>query len=108
MNKTKQKNNEYQIIEYFVSKEKNFLYNMNAEAFRDKDFKFYIGWFIFALNDYMEKEYDIQERFTYFFMNNFSLNIIFFTYILSGEFRKRAITAISEYKNKFKKETIYE
>lgn len=95
-------------IDFFISKEKEFLIGLNAEAFNNKDFKFYIEWFIYAIDEYMQKEYDIEKQFIFFFTNNFSLNIIFFIYIMNGNFRQRVMDNIIEYKNKYRKEHIYD
>lgn len=100
--------NKMQFIDYFIAKEKNFLYRLNAEAFYDKDFKFYIAWYIYAIDDYMNNNYNIEERFIFFFTNNFNLNIKFFIYIMNADFRQRVINDILEYKRKYRKENIYE
>lgn len=107
MNKIKTKNN-IRFIDFFVSKEEQFLIRLNAEAFKNKDFKFYIEWFVYAIYDHMQEEYDIEKQFTFFFTNNFNLNIIFFIYIMNDEFRQRVKNDIIEYKNKFRKEHIYD
>lgn len=101
-------NNNTKFIDFFIKKERNFLFNLNAEAFYHKDFKFYIGWFIYAIDDYTREEYDIKERFIYFFTNNLNLDIIFFIYIMSGDFRQRVINDIKEYKSQYGKEHIYD
>ena len=102
MNKIKLRNKqENKFIDYFISKEREFLFSINADAFYDKDFKFYMGWFIYAINDYMEEKYDIEERFIYFFVNNYSLNINFFPYMMNEEFIKRVMEDIREYKREY-------
>lgn len=103
----KTKNNN-KFINFFIKKEKKFLVNLNAEAFYNKDFKFYIEWFIYAIDDYTREEYNIEEKFIYFFTNNFNLNIIFIIYIMSKDFRQRVMKDIIEYKNKYGKEHIYD
>lgn len=103
----KAKNN-IKFIDFFIKKEKDFLFNLNTEAFYNKDFKFYIGWFIYAIDDYTREKYDIEKRFIYFFTNNFNLNIIFIVYIMSGNFRQRVINDIIEYKKKYRKDHIYD
>lgn len=100
--------NETKFIDYFISKERDFLYSLNPKAFNDKDFRFYMEWYICAIDEYMQESYDIEERFTFFFTNNFNLNIIFFIYIMSANFRNRVIDDIAEYKQKYGKENIYE
>lgn len=101
-------NKNIKFIDFFIKKERNFLYRLNAEAFNHKDFKFYIGWFIYAIDDYMQEEYDIEEQFKYFFTNNYNLNIIFFIYIMSSNFRQRVMNDIIEYKKKYGREHIYD
>ena len=98
--------NDKGFIDYFITKEKVFLYNICPAAFEHEDFKFYIEWFIDAIYDNSNNEYDIEKRFTYYFCNNFSLNIIFFTYIVSNKFRKRVEKDIEEYKRKYHKKHI--
>lgn len=100
--------NSITFVDYFIKKERNFLIRLNAEAFNNTDFKFYIGWYIYAIDDYMQKEYDLEKTFIYFFTNNFSLNIIFFIYIMSSDFRKRVMGDIIEYKEIYGKEHIYD
>ena len=92
----------------FLKKEKDFLMNFNIEAYKSDDFKFYMSWFIYAINDYIDKNYNIDEYFSYIFCNNGNLNIIYLPYILSADFRKRVIGAITEYKQKYKTEQIFE
>lgn len=95
-------------VEYFIEKEKNFLSRLNFEAYKDEMLNFYIGWFAYAINDYIEKKYDILERFKYFFLNNDSLDIKFYTYIMNAEFRNLVIRDIQIYKQKYRKDNIYE
>lgn len=95
-----------EFIDYFIAKEKGFLYNICPTAFRHKDFKFYMEWFIAAICDNNNNEYNIEERFTYYFCNNFSLNVIFFTYIVSDKFRKKVEKRIKEYERKYHKKHI--
>lgn len=104
MNKALSKGREF--VDYFINKEKDFLYKICPEAFGHKDFRFYMEWFIIAIYDNSNNEYDIESRFTDYFCNNFSLNIIFFTYIISDEFRKRVEKDIEEYKKKYHKKRI--
>lgn len=94
-------------VDYFIEKEKDFLKSINIEAYNDSKFKFYMGWFIYAINDYTQEQYDITEKFTYFFLNNFTLDIRFFVYIISEDFRNLVIKDIDIYKRKFRKENIY-
>lgn len=100
--------NDIKFIDFFINKEKNFLYRLNEQAFNSKDFDFYIKWFICSIYDYMQKEYDIEEKFIFFFTNNFSLNIRFSAYIMNKNFRQRVMNDIIEYKNKYGKEHIYD
>jgi len=93
---------EEKFLRYFLKKEKDFLMNFNIEAYKSDDFKFYMSWFIYAINDYIDKNYNIDEYFSYIFCNNGNLNIIYLPYILSADFRKRVIGAITEYKQKYK------
>lgn len=102
--KIKEKEN---FIEFFLEKEKTFLYNMNPVAFKHEDFRFYMEWFIYSIDDSLREKYDIKERFEYFFTNNYSLNIIFFVYIISDKFINKVIEDIEEYKRLYKKEHIY-
>ena len=99
---------EEKFLRYFLKKEKDFLMNFNIEAYKSADFKFYMSWFIYAINDYIDKNYNIDEYFSYIFCNNGNLNIIYLPYILSADFRKRVIGAITEYKQKYKTEQIFE
>lgn len=99
---------EEKFLRYFLKKEKDFLMNFNIEAYKSDDFKFYMSWFIYAINDYIDKSYDIEKFFSYIFCNNGNLNIIYLPYILSADFRKRVIGAITEYKQKYKTEQIFE
>ena len=99
---------EEKFLRYFLKKEKDFLMNFNIEAYKSDDFKFYMSWFIYAINDYIDKNYNIDEYFSYIFCNNGYLNIIYLPYILSADFRKRVIGAITEYKQKYKTEQIFE
>lgn len=99
---------EEKFLRYFLRKEKKFLINFNIETYKSTDFKFYMSWFIHAINDYMNKNYDIEEFFSYMFCNNCNLNIVYLPYILSSEFRKRVMEAITEYKQKYKIEQIFE
>ena len=99
---------EEKFLRYFLKKEKYFLMNFNIEAYKSDDFKFYMSWFIYAINDYIDKNYNIDEYFSYIFCNNGNLNIIYLPYILSADFRKRVIGAITEYKQKYKTEQIFE
>lgn len=94
-------------IEYFINKEKHFLYRINPENYNDKNFRFYMEWFIYALDDYMKKQYDIEKFFANMFLNNYSLDITFSIYIMSKEFRERVMNCILEYKSKYEKEYIY-
>lgn len=103
----KTKNN-IKFIDFFIEKEKSYLLRLNAEAFYNKYFKFYIGWFIYAIDDYTREKYDIEKQFIYFFTNNFNLNIIFFIYIMSKDFRQKVIDDIAEYKDKYGREHIYD
>ena len=99
---------EEKFLRYFLKKEKDFLMNFNIEAYKSDDFKFYMSWFIYAINDYIDKYYNIDEYFIYIYFNNGNLNIIYLPYILSADFRKRVIGAITEYKQKYKTEQIFE
>ena len=99
---------EEKFLRYFLKKEKDFLMNFNIEAYKSDDFKFYMSLFIYAINDYIDKNYNIDEYFSYIFCNNGNLNIIYLPYILSADFRKRVIGAITEYKQKYKTEQIFE
>lgn len=99
---------EEKFLRYFLRKEKIFLMNFNIEAYKSDDFEFYMSWFIYAINDYIDKNYNIDEYFSYIFCNNGNLNIIYLPYILSADFRKRVIGAITEYKQKYKTEQIFE
>ena len=99
---------EEKFLRNFLKKEKDFLMNFNIEAYKSDDFKFYMSWFIYAINDYIDKNYNIDEYFSYIFCNNGNLNIIYLPYILSADFRKRVIGAITEYKQKYKTEQIFE
>ena len=99
---------EEKFLRYFLKKEKDFLMNFNIEAYKSDDFKFYMSWFIYAINDYIDKNYNIDEYFSYIFCNNGNLNIIYLPYILSADFRKRVRGAITEYKQKYKTEQIFE
>ena len=99
---------EQKFLRYFLKKEKDFLMNFNIEAYKSDDFKFYMSWFIYAINDYIDKNYNIDEYFSYIFCNNGNLNIIYLPYILSADFRKRVIGAITESKQKYKTEQIFE
>ena len=98
---------EVKFIDFFINKEKDYLIKLNMEAFYNKDFKFYIEWFIYSIDEYMQKQYDIEKQFTYLFMNNLNLNIIFFVYIMSENFRKKVIANILEYKKIYNKTNIY-
>lgn len=93
-------------FDYFIEKEKNFLLSINSNIFQEENFKFYIEWFCYAINDYIEQNYDITQRFIDFF-NNCNLNQTFFTYINNNEFRNRVIEDIAEYKLLYKKDSIY-
>lgn len=104
MNIALNKNKEF--IDYFIAKEKEFLLSISSPAYYDKDFRFYMEWFILAIYDNMQDEYNIEERFTYYFTNNFSLNIMFFTYIVCDEFRSRVKKDIIEYEKKYNVEHI--
>ena len=99
---------EEQFLRYFLKKEKDFLMNFNIKAYKSDDFKFYMSWFIYGFYDYIDKNYTIDEYFSYIFCNNGNLNIIYLPYILSADFRKRVIGAITEYKQKYKTEQIFE
>lgn len=99
---------EVKFIDFFINKERDYLIKLNTEAFYSKDFKFYMEWFIYSIDEYVRKEYDIEKQFIYFFMNNFNLNIIFFIYIMSENFRKKVIEDILEYKKIYNKSNIYE
>ena len=99
---------EEKFLRYFLKKEKHFLMDFNIAAYKSDDFKFYMSWFIHAINDYMDKNYNIDEYFSSIFCNNGNLNIIYLPYILSADFRKRVIGAITEYKQKYKTEQIFE
>ena len=68
---------EEKFLRYFLKKEKDFLMNFNIEAYKSDDFKFYMSWFIYAINDYIDKSYDIEKFFSYSFCNNCNLNIIY-------------------------------
>lgn len=98
------KNKEF--IDFFIKKEKTFLYKVSPLAFEHKDFRFYMKWFALSIYDNITDKYDIEKRFTYYFCNNLSLNIIFFTYIVNCEFREKVLMAIIEYKEKYHKEYI--
>ena len=87
---------EEKFLRYFLKKEKDFLMNFNIEAYKSDDFKFYMSWFIYAINDYIDKNYNIDEYFSYIFCNNGNLNIIYLPYILSADFSKRVIGAITD------------
>ena len=52
---------EEKFLRYFLKKEKDFLMNFNIEAYKSDDFKFYMSWFIYAINDYIDKNYNIDE-----------------------------------------------
>lgn len=93
---------EMQFIDYFIKKEEVFLLKLNSKAFYHKDFKFYIGWFICAINDYIQHEYDIEDNFAFYFNDNCNLNTIFAVYIFNKEFIEKVIKAISEYTNHYK------
>lgn len=99
---------EEKFLRYFLKKEKHFLTDFNIAAYKSDDFKFYMSWFIHAINDYMDKNYNIDEYFSSIFCNNGNLNIIYLPYILSAEFRKRVIEAITEYKQRYKTDQIFE
>ena len=94
--------NEVKFVEYFIEKEKKFLLKLNSRAYYHKDFKFYIGWFICAINDYIQHEYDIEDNFAFYFNDNCNLNTIFAVYIFNKEFIEKVIKAISEYTNHYK------
>lgn len=108
MNTKLEKWKEEKFLRYFLRKEKHFLINFNMETYKSNDFKFYMSWFIHAINDYMYKKYDIEEFFSYMFCNNCNLNIVYLPYILSSEFRTRVMETITEYKQKYKIEQIFE
>lgn len=107
MNIIKLKKRIPKFIEYFIKKEKDFLYIMNPESYDNKNFKFYMEWFSYALDDYMKNEYDIEKFFAKMFSNNYSLDITFSIYIMSKEFRERVMNCIIDYKSKYQKEHIY-
>lgn len=98
---------ESDFIDYFIEKERNFLSNINIEACKNKDFRFYMSWFVYSIDEYMKKQYDIEKDFSDNFINNKNLNIIFLTFIMNENFRKRVIEDIIEYKYKYNKESIY-
>ena len=52
---------EEKFLRYFLKKEKHFLMDFNIAAYKSDDFKFYMSWFIHAINDYMDKNYNIDE-----------------------------------------------
>lgn len=97
---------ESDFIDYFIEKERNFLSNINIEAYKNKDFKFYISWFIYSIDEYMKEQYDIEKNFSDNFTNNKSLNIIFLTFIMSENFRNKVIEDIIEYKHIYNKDSI--
>ena len=99
---------EEKFLRYFLRKEKFFFMNFNIATYKSDDFNFYMGWFKNAINDYINKSYDIEEFFTYMFFNNCTLNIIYLPYILSESFRKIVIDDINEYKQKYNIEQIFE
>lgn len=105
MNFIKQK--KISFIDYFIKKEKEFLKQLSPQAFEHKDFRFYISWFVFAIDSSGSKEDNIVEQFKNHFCNNFELNIIFLPYIVNDNFRKIVIVDIDKYKSKYKKENIY-
>ena len=49
---------EEKFLRYFLKKEKDFLMNFNIEAYKSDDFKFYMSWFIYAINDYIDKNFN--------------------------------------------------
>ena len=95
-------------VDFFIVKEKKFLFHISPHAYENKDFRFYIEWFLNAIYDSMNKDYDVQEHLKYWFINNLNLNIIFLTYVVSDEFISRAKKDIEEYKQIFNKEYIFE
>ncbi len=108
MNITKlTKKSDNRFISDFIKNEKDLLLTINSIALNCKDFSFYIGWFLYAINDYIEENYDIQERFIYFFLNNYTLDIMFFPYIMNKEFREKAEKYIIKCKQKYGEEYIY-
>lgn len=108
MNTDFKKIKEEKFLKYFLKKEKDFLMNFNIEAYKNDDFNFYMSWFIHAINDYMNKNYDIEEFFYYMFCNNDNLNIVYLPYILNPEFREKVMQAITEYKQQYNVEQIFE
>lgn len=95
-------------VNNFIEEEKDFLFSINSEAFYEKRFPFYIGWFLYTINYYMKEKNNIQKEFEYFFYNNYSLDISFFPYIMNKEFREKAQKYIVDYKKKYGEEKIYE
>ena len=108
MNTDFKKIKEEKFLKYFLKKEKDFLMNFNIEAYKNDDFNFYMSWFIHAINYYMNKNYDIEDFFNYMFCNNDNLNIVYLPYILNPEFREKVMQAITEYKQQYNVEQIFE
>lgn len=95
-------------IDYFIAKEQKFLFKISPSAFLDEDFKFYISWFIYAIDDYMKEKYDIQKHFAHIFNENIQLNTIFFNYIIHSEFIPKVQQRIIEYKQRYNTDNIYD
>lgn len=94
--------------EYFIEKEKDLLITLNYEAYKDKILQFYIGWYAHTMDEYICSNYNISEYFTNFFLNNETLDIKFYIYIMDRKFRNKMIKDIKIYKRKFRKDNIYE
>lgn len=100
---------EERFTNFFIKRNKNYLMSFNPKTYQDKDFKFYIGWFIFAINDEMnDKQFNLIPMMIELFLSNNNLNIIYFPYIISKNFRELVKNEITFYKKYYDKSSIYE
>lgn len=100
---------EEKFTRFFLKRNKTYLMNFNPQTYQDKDFKFYISWFIFAINEEMnDNKFKLLPMMIKFFITNSNLNIIYFPYIISQNFRNLVKDEIKFYKKHYNKSSIYE
>ena len=97
-------------VNYFIKKEKKFLYKIDPKLYRNKEFEFYIGWFIDAIQFYMitidsnEKDgWNLEKTFTELFNeeDNDCCDKRFLIYIRTPDFKLKVVTNMVEYLIKY-------
>lgn len=95
-------------VNYFMKKEKYFLYKIDPKLYRNEKLEFYIGWFIDAIQFYMitiEEGWNIDKTFTELFneANDDYYDKRFLIYIRTPDFKLKVVKNLVEYLIKYNK-----